>query len=62
MLLVQDHIMLTGLSKHNRSRHNYRPVDDVPQSIEPQSNVIRGPVMTTTRTGIVMRPPDKLNL
>ena len=52
----------TGLSRRNRSHLNYRPVDDVPQSVEPQSSVVRSPVMTRTRTGTVMRPPDKLNL
>jgi len=52
----------TGLSRRNRSQLNYRPVDKVPQSVVPQGIAERSPVMTRTRTGTVMRPPDKLNL
>jgi len=43
----------TWLSRRNRSHLNYRPVDDVSQSVKPQSSV----VMTRTRTATVMRPP-----
>ena len=62
MLLAQDHIMSRPLLDCLDVIDHTLITDDVPQSVEPQGIGVRSPLMTRTRTGTVMRPPDKLNL
>ena len=52
----------TGLSRRNRSQLHERPVDDETPTTNIRHSAHRSPILTRSKTGTVLRPPNRLTL
>ena len=51
-----------GLSRHNRSHLHERPIDNERSTSISHSECPRSPILTRSKTGTIVRPPNRLTL